>query len=144
MHQAPLKKDAGCFAAGYNHGSRAEILAQYQVGRPIQWGAFTSVTTVRKQNTKRNAILCNAIRSFYHDRLMTNIVEFELKSIHVRKKLRNQKSNGFFFPQDKSAAKEFAPDTRVIFKITVTSGRDINAYSFFPQVRNRQGGKGLF
>ena len=30
------------------------------------------------------------------------------------------------------AAKSFAPNTRVIFKITVTSGRDINAYSFFP------------
>ena len=64
---------------GYNHGTRAQILEQYQVGRPIQWGAFTSVTT------------------------------------------------------DKSAAQSFAPDTRVIFKITVTSGRDINAYSFFPQ-----------
>ena len=23
---------------GYDHGTRAEILAQYQVGRPIQWG----------------------------------------------------------------------------------------------------------
>ena len=64
---------------GYNHGTRAQILEQYAVGRPIQWGAFTSVTT------------------------------------------------------DKSAAKAFAPETRVIFKITVTSGRDINAYSFFPQ-----------
>ena len=31
------------------------------------------------------------------------------------------------------AAKGFAPKTRVVFKITVTSGRDINAYSFFPQ-----------
>eukprot|EP01046_Picozoa_sp_COSAG06_P031373 COSAG06_NODE_3049_length_5919_cov_3.625773_4_plen_97_part_00 len=31
------------------------------------------------------------------------------------------------------AAKGFAPDTRVVFKINVTSGRDINAYSFFPQ-----------
>ena len=32
-----------------------------------------------------------------------------------------------------AAAKGFAPKTRVVFKITVTSGRDINAYSFFPQ-----------
>ena len=32
-----------------------------------------------------------------------------------------------------AAAKAFAPKTRVVFKITVTSGRDINAYSFFPQ-----------
>eukprot|EP01046_Picozoa_sp_COSAG06_P013686 COSAG06_NODE_833_length_12029_cov_38.339868_3_plen_76_part_00 len=46
------EKRPGVFPAGYNHGSRAEILAQYQVGRPIQWGAFTSVTTVRKQNTQ--------------------------------------------------------------------------------------------
>ena len=49
------------------------------MGRPIQWGAFTSVTT------------------------------------------------------SKDAAKAFAPDTRVVFKINVTSGRDINPYSFFPQ-----------
>ena len=64
---------------GYNHGSKEDILRTYSVGRPIQWGAFTSVTTSR------------------------------------------------------DAAKEFAPDTRVVFKITVTSGRDINPYSFFPQ-----------
>jgi hypothetical protein len=64
---------------GYNHGTRATITSEYTVGRPIQWGAFTSVST------------------------------------------------------DKSAAKMFAPDSRVIFKITVTSGRDINPYSFFPQ-----------
>ena len=30
---------------GYNHGTKGEILKQYKVGRPIQWGAFTSVTT---------------------------------------------------------------------------------------------------
>ena len=34
---------------------------------------------------------------------------------------------------DVEEAKSFAPDTRVVFKILVTSGRDINAYSFFPQ-----------
>jgi hypothetical protein len=45
-------KRPGVFPAGYNHGSRAEILAQYQVGRPIQWGAFTSVTTVREKKTQ--------------------------------------------------------------------------------------------
>ena len=64
---------------GYNHGSKEDILRTYALGRPIQWGAFTSVTTSR------------------------------------------------------DAAKEFAPDTHVVFKITVTSGRDINPYSFFPQ-----------
>ena len=32
-----------------------------------------------------------------------------------------------------AAAKRFAQTTRVVFKITVTSGRNINAYSFFPQ-----------
>ncbi len=52
---------------------------RYAIGRPVQWGAFTSVTT----------------------------------SIE--------------------AARAFAPITRVVFKIRVTSGRDINAYSFFPQ-----------
>ena len=64
---------------GYNHGTKADIIRNYPLGRPVQWGAFTSVTT------------------------------------------------------DLDAARGFAPDTRVIFKIAVTSGRDINAYSFFPQ-----------
>jgi hypothetical protein len=64
---------------GYNHGSTEDVIREYTVGRPIQWGAFTSVTT----------------------------------------NLR--------------AAKSFAPDTRVVFKITIMSGRDINDYSFFPQ-----------
>ena len=64
---------------GYNHETRAKIIQTYQVGRPIMWGAFTSVTT--------------------------NI----------------------------DAAKGFAQNTRVVFKIVVTAGRDINAYSFFPQ-----------
>ena len=64
---------------GYNHGTKAEIIRNYPLGRPVQWGAFTSVTT------------------------------------------------------DLDSAKGFAPDTRVIFKIAVTSGRNINAYSFFPQ-----------
>ena len=54
---------------GYNHGTRAQILEQYSVGRPIQWGAFTSVTTSR------------------------------------------------------AAAESFAPETRVLFKIRVTSGK---------------------
>lgn len=70
---------AGDCWRGYNHGTREQILKNYPLGRPIQWGAFTSVTT------------------------------------------------------DLGAAKSFAPDTRVVFKIAVTSGRDINAYSFFPQ-----------
>ena len=30
---------------GYNHGTKDDILKQYKIGRPIQWGAFTSVTT---------------------------------------------------------------------------------------------------
>jgi hypothetical protein len=46
------EKRRGVSPAGYNHGSRAEILAQYQVGRPSQWGAFTSVTTVREKKTQ--------------------------------------------------------------------------------------------
>jgi len=64
---------------GYDHGSKKEILDTQSVGRPIQWGAFTSVATC------------------------------------------------------KDAAKAFAPGTRVVFKITMTSGRDVNPYSFFPQ-----------
>jgi hypothetical protein len=64
---------------GYNHGTKAQITQTYQLGRPIQWGAFTSVTT------------------------------------------------------DINAAKGFAPDSCVVFRIMVTAGRDINAYSFFPQ-----------
>ena len=37
---------------------------------------------------------------------------------------------------DFAAAKGFTdPDAGVIFKIAISSGRDINAYSFFPQVR---------
>ena len=67
-----------CFR-GYDHGSKAEILATYRLGRPIQWGAFTSVTTSLDE------------------------------------------------------AKRFASTTRVVFKIVVTSGRNINDYSFFPQ-----------
>jgi len=58
---------------------KATTLAQYQLGRPIQWGAFTSTST-----------------------------NFE-------------------------ATKGFTDKTNgVIFKITVSSGKDINAYSFFP------------
>ena len=58
---------------------KAKVAEQYKVGRPIQWGAFTSVTTNRL------------------------------------------------------AAQSFAPDTRIVFKIMVTSGRDIQSYSFFSQ-----------
>ena len=42
---AQLPDFRGVCWRGYNHGTRASILSQYQVGRPIQWGAFTSVTT---------------------------------------------------------------------------------------------------
>lgn len=101
---AQLPDFSGDCWRGYNHGTQAQILKEYKLGRPIQWGAFTSVTTSR------------------------------------------------------AAAESFAPETRVIFKIAVTSGeaafcfdlllrlspglsllharasagRDINAYSFFP------------
>ena len=58
---------------------RDQVLSEYVVGRPIQWGAFTSTTT--------------------------NVV----------------------------AAKNFASrNDGVLFKITVTSGKDINGFSFFP------------
>ena len=54
---------------------------EYKLGRPVQWGAFTSATT------------------------------------------------------DFGAAKGFTDRAAgVIFKIAISSGRDINAYSFFPQV----------
>ena len=36
---------------GYNHGTKSDILKQYKIGRPIQWGAFTSVTTRSVQQT---------------------------------------------------------------------------------------------
>ncbi len=53
---------------------------EYKLGRPVQWGAFTSATT------------------------------------------------------DFAAAKGFTDRAAgVIFKIAISSGRDINAYSFFPQ-----------
>jgi hypothetical protein len=59
------------------------IMREYQCGRTVQWGAFTSTTT-----------------------------SFE-------------------------AAKGFCgdPSSGVIFKINVSSGRDINPYSFYPKVR---------
>ena len=58
---------------------KATTLAQYKLGRPIQWGAFTSTST------------------------------------------------------DLEATKGFTDQANgVIFKITVSSGKDINAYSFFP------------
>ena len=76
---AELRDFEGECWRGYNHGTRAQILEQYQIGRPIQWGAFTSVTT------------------------------------------------------SLAAAKGFAKKTRVVFKIAVTSGRDVKAFSFFPQ-----------
>ena len=63
---AQLPDFKGVCWRGYNHGSRAAIIQEYQVGRPIQWGAFTSVTT------------------------------------------------------SLDAAKSFAPQSRVVFKITVT------------------------
>ena len=75
---ASLPNYAGLCWRGYNHGTQAQILQEYKLGRPIQWGAFTSVTTSR------------------------------------------------------AAAESFTPQSRVLFKIAVTSGRDINAYSFFP------------
>ena len=59
---------------------KAKVAEQYQVGRPIQWGAFSSTSTdfdVTKTFTSRS--------------------------------------------------------TGVIFKITVTDGRDIGPFSFFPQ-----------
>ena len=87
---------------GYNHGSKADILSEYKVGRPIQWGAFTSVTT----------------RSALHARLCW---------------CKHQTAEQTALCCSVAAAKGFAPKTRVVFKITVTSGRDINAYSFFPQ-----------
>jgi hypothetical protein len=59
---------------------KATVITQYKIGRPIQWGAFSSTST------------------------------------------------------DFDATKGFTNQaTGVIFKITVTDGRDINAYSFFPQ-----------
>ena len=59
---------------------KATAVARYKMGRPIQWGAFSSTTN------------------------------------------------------DFDAAKSFTnPATGIIFKINVTDGRDINAYSFFPQ-----------
>jgi hypothetical protein len=64
---------------GFDYGTKAQIIHEYRVGRPIQWGAFTSVTT------------------------------------------------------DLATAKGFAPKTHIVFKIEVTSGRDINPYSLYPQ-----------
>jgi hypothetical protein len=58
------------------------ILREYQLGRTVQWGAFTSTTT-----------LLGAAKGFCGD-----------------------------------------PSSAVIFKITVSSGRDINPYSFYPKV----------
>ena len=61
-----------------NHATKEQTISQYKVGRPIQWGAVTSVTT----------------------------------ALH--------------------AAKSFVSTTRAVFKIRVTSGRNINTYAFFP------------
>jgi hypothetical protein len=58
---------------------KADILKQYKVGRPIQWGAFASTST----------------------------------NVEV--------SKGFT-----------SKDDGILFKITVTCGKDINKYSFFP------------
>ena len=68
---------AGVVYRGYP--DKATTLKQYQLGRPIQWGAFTSTSTD-----------IEATKGF------------------------TDKADG------------------VIFKITVSSGKDINAYSFFP------------
>jgi len=73
-----LPKVGGVCYRGYP--DKATAVAQYKLGRPIQWGAFASTST-----------------------------DFET-------------TKGF---TDQA--------TGVIFKITVTDGRDINAYSFFPQ-----------
>jgi hypothetical protein len=40
-----LQKFEGVCYRGFDYGTKAQILQDYQVGRPIQWGAFTSVTT---------------------------------------------------------------------------------------------------
>jgi hypothetical protein len=74
---AKLPRVEGVCYRGYP--DKATAVAQYKVGRPIQWGAFSSTST------------------------------------------------------DFSATKGFTNQASgVIFKITVTDGRDINAYSFFP------------
>ena len=99
---AQLPDFRGVCWRGYNHGSKADILSEYKVGRPIQWGAFTSVTT-------RSAASLRSAAYLHRDSQLIAAVS------------------------SVGAAKGFAPKTRVVFKITVTSGRDINAYSFFPQ-----------
>ena len=66
------------------YAGKDQIVLEYQVGRPIQWGAFTSTAT-------------NA-----------------------------------------STAKGFtSPENGVLFKITVTSRKDVTAFSFFPTDRGR-------
>jgi hypothetical protein len=68
-----------CYRGMRGMPDKATAVAQYKVGRPIQWGAFSSTST------------------------------------------------------DLDATKSFTDRaTGVIFKIYVTDGRDINAYSFFP------------
>jgi hypothetical protein len=68
---------------GYRgYPDKATVFAQYKVGRPVQWGAFTSVST-----------------SFSASKLFTN------------------QADG------------------VVFKIRISSGKDISPYSFFPSER---------
>jgi hypothetical protein len=68
-----------CYRGMSGAPDKAATVAQYKMGRPIQWGAFSSTST------------------------------------------------------DFNATKGFTDEaTGVIFKINVTDGRDINAYSFFP------------
>jgi hypothetical protein len=68
-----------CYRGMRGMPDKAATVAQYRLGRPIQWGAFSSTST------------------------------------------------------DLDATKLFTDqNSGVIFKITVTDGRDINAYSFFP------------
>jgi hypothetical protein len=75
---AKLPRMEGVCYRGYP--DKATAVAQYKVGRPIQWGAFTSTST----------------------------------NFGATAGFTNQASG-------------------VIFKIAVTDGRDINAFSFFPQ-----------
>ena len=57
----------------------------------------------------------------------------QVRPSHPPALCKHQTAEQVVLSRSVAAAKGFAPKTRVVFKITVTSGRDINAYSFFPQ-----------
>jgi hypothetical protein len=112
---AKLPKVEGVCYRGYP--DKAVVLAQYKPGRPVQWGAFASTST-DFEITKGFTIAVRKTRLFAMLFYTNNHLFTKTGSGQTYRKLKTKT--------------RFLQATGVIFKLTVTDGRDVNAFSFFP------------